>query len=575
MKGEIKQMDEFKVLLQAVLDSSGIGKSDIAEVQKVLEKYHVNLTADLNKAELLKTIKHVIPELEAELKKITGVDIKINEADLLKAFNQVEKSAQKAVKEEEKLVDTMEKVRAKSEQARQAEEKRQQLAQNNASNKALEEEYRSKEKLVNQMADFREKSEQAINTEGKRQQSAQNNAINKALNDEYNLRQKIAEQSNKIQLSIDDGAYSVQIEKLKSQFQQYGLSVDEAENKVKDLRSTLSTMETSTGEKLVSEFKVLETQIKTTKVQLDQTKLSYDKFAQPASQEKISSTLTKVQNLLSSNTRVTKEVRAEWERYVSVLASGANVSEKEINDIKLRLQETETQMRSMGKLGLSFGDSVKKGIGSLTTWLSATAIVGSVTTTLKKMGSAVYEVDTAMTNLYKVTDETGSKYNQFLDEANDKAQKLGRSVSSLVTQSAEWAKLGFSIDDSANLAEISSIYANVGEVDDATAVSDIVTAMKAFNIEATDSISIIDKLNALGNQYAVSSADLGTGLSNSASSLALAGNSIDQTLAMITAMSEVTQDASESGNAIKILSMRLRGRIHQLPPYEEIYMLCA
>ena len=39
-------MNDFKVLLQAVLDSSGIGKSDIAEVQKVLNKYHLNLAAD-------------------------------------------------------------------------------------------------------------------------------------------------------------------------------------------------------------------------------------------------------------------------------------------------------------------------------------------------------------------------------------------------------------------------------------------------------------------------------------------------------------------------------------------------
>ena len=59
-------------------------------------------------------------------------------------------------------------------------------------------------------------------------------------------------------------------------------------------------------------------------------------------------------------------------------------------------------------------------------------------------------------------------------------------------------KLGYSFDQATELSRVSSIYANVGEVDDATAVSDIVTAMKAFNIEASDSITIIDQLNALG-----------------------------------------------------------------------------
>ena len=83
--------------------------------------------------------------------------------------------------------------------------------------------------------------------------------------------------------------------------------------------------------------------------------------------------------------------------------------------------------------------------------------------------------------------------------------------------------------------------------------------MKAFNIEANDSITIVDKLNNLGNKYATSSADLGEGLTKSASALKLAGNDINQSLAMITGGTEITQDASEMGNAIKVMSMRIRG----------------
>ena len=114
------------------------------------------------------------------------------------------------------------------------------------------------------------------------------------------------------------------------------------------------------------------------------------------------------------------------------------------------------------------------------------------------MVQAVYDVDTAMTNLYKVTDETSAKYNEFLDSAGNKAKELGRDMSSYIEQTANWAKLGYSLDQASELSKVSSIYANVGEVDDATAVSDIVTAMKAFNIEAENSITIIDQLNALG-----------------------------------------------------------------------------
>lgn len=86
-------MNDFKVLLEAVLDANSIKQSDIAKIQKVIEKYHLNLTADLDKASAIAEIKKIVPQLEAELRKMTGVDIKINDDALVKAFNQIEKQA--------------------------------------------------------------------------------------------------------------------------------------------------------------------------------------------------------------------------------------------------------------------------------------------------------------------------------------------------------------------------------------------------------------------------------------------------------------------------------------------------
>lgn len=88
--------DDFKVLLEAILDTDSIGKSDIAKVQKVLDKYHLNLSADLDKAELLKTVKQIVPELERELSKIAGVEIKISDTALLKTINQITRDAERA-----------------------------------------------------------------------------------------------------------------------------------------------------------------------------------------------------------------------------------------------------------------------------------------------------------------------------------------------------------------------------------------------------------------------------------------------------------------------------------------------
>ena len=96
-------MNDFKILLQAVLDSNSIGQSDINKIQKVIDKYHLNLTADLDKATILSEIKKIVPQLEAELKKMTGVDIQINDQALLKAFNQIEKQAESTAQKLNKI----------------------------------------------------------------------------------------------------------------------------------------------------------------------------------------------------------------------------------------------------------------------------------------------------------------------------------------------------------------------------------------------------------------------------------------------------------------------------------------
>lgn len=382
-------------------------------------------------------------------------------------------------------------------------------------------------------------------------------------------------QIDKIQLSMDNGygasEYQNRINAVTASLEKYGVETQEAKNITASLQSTFDSMKGMSGQELVNQADKLEQEFKAVKVSVDQAKLSYDKLMQPASKEKISSTLLKVQKLLDNNTKVTENVKNEWQGYVNRLSSGSDIAVKEINDINIRLKQTESSMRSIGKLGLSWTDKLKQAWEKFGGWGFATGTMMTLYDQIRKIPKEVYEIDTAMNNLYKVTDETSSKYNQFLDSSSKSAHELGRSISSLIEQTANWAKLGFSLDEAEQLAKISSIYANVGEVSNDTAVSDLVTAMKAFNIEASDSITIVDSLNKLGNEFATDAASLGEGLSKSASALHLAGNDINETLAMLTGGTEITQNASEMGNALKVLSMRVRGMKGELEELGEEY----
>ncbi|MDY4819992.1 MAG: phage tail tape measure protein [Bacilli bacterium] len=392
------------------------------------------------------------------------------------------------------------------------------------------------------------------------------NDVFKILNQIEKQAETTAQKLNKIQLSFDTGSYQSKVDSLVARTNQWvdangnaRISTESLQTALNNLGTAYTNLNSSGGntvanqQALIEAEKALDTEVK--KVQSSITSMN----STMAKSSAIDALRQKYQEFYDKNTASHQKWGKSLLSAINELAPGAEVSKQRVQELNQQLINTSNAARQAGKLGLSFFDGIAEQAKKFTQWVSVTSVVMEGVQTLRKMKDAVYDVDTAMTNLYKVTDETDAKYNKFLNNACDNAQKLGRSVSSLVEQTANWAKLGYNIDQAEQLAQISSIYANVGEVDDATAVSDMVTAMKAFNIEASNAITIVDMLNTLGNKYATSAADLGSGLSRSASAMATAGTDIEKTLAMLTGGSEITQSAEEFGNMLKIGSMRVRG----------------
>jgi hypothetical protein len=53
----------------------------------------------------------------------------------------------------------------------------------------------------------------------------------------------------------------------------------------------------------------------------------------------------------------------------------------------------------------------------------------------------VREIDSALTELKKVTDETEETYDRFLDTAAKTADKVGSTIKEIVSSTADWARL--------------------------------------------------------------------------------------------------------------------------------------
>lgn len=237
----------------------------------------------------------------------------------------------------------------------------------------------------------------------------------------------------------------------------------------------------------------------------------------------------------------------------------SNQMSKDWSELKKYIQDAglETDKLSV-KLKKLFEVNIKSQL--------ANQVINAFQQGLRQVYQNVVDIDSAMTELKKVTDETSGAYSKFLSEAGDRAKTVGSTVSDIVNATADYARLGYSLDDAKTLADVSAVYYNVGDDLDSftTATDNIVGTMKAFNLEADDAIGLVDKLNAVSNNFAVSSGDLGNILQRSASAMEAAGNTLDQTIALGTAMNSVLQSADTTGTTLKVLALRLRGASTEL-----------
>lgn len=269
---------------------------------------------------------------------------------------------------------------------------------------------------------------------------------------------------------------------------------------------------------------------------------------------------------MSKNTFNGGTYQVETDNMIVSLKKLLNASDLTASDLKANVDKINRSFRTMsseaqaaGVNGLSFFDKIKEDALKFTSWMSLTTVISGISREAVKFYNNVVDIDTAMTDLRKVTDNTNQQYAEFFDNIGQKAKDLKIDLSDLISQTAEWGKRGYSLDEAETLATNSGIYSVVGEVDNATAVQDLTTVMKSYNMTVDESINIVDKFNAISNKYAVSASDIGDMLSRSVSSLSVAGNTLDQAIAMGTAITEITGDAAEAGNSLKVLSMRLRG----------------
>lgn len=269
--------------------------------------------------------------------------------------------------------------------------------------------------------------------------------------------------------------------------------------------------------------------------------------------------LDKIHKLLNENSKMSSEAKAKIKAYYAEIESGnPSMSLDKIHGEILKIYNAEVEA---GRAGRTLWDTLKNsGFHQIAAQMAGMFGVYDVINVVKEGINTVRELDTAMTEVRKVSDATEAQYTSFRDTVSSTAKEIASTNKELLNSSADFLRLGYSLEQAEDLAKNATLFVNVGDgVDITEATEDMITAMKAFDIQAEDSIKIVDDYNQIGNKFALSATDIGEAMKRSASALETGNNSFEESIALITAMNEIVQNSENTGNTLKVFSLRLRG----------------
>ena len=245
---------------------------------------------------------------------------------------------------------------------------------------------------------------------------------------------------------------------------------------------------------------------------------------------------------------------------LSKTGDSAKKAAKGVNELNQSLEKTTKHMKNQAFATDNWAYNWSKAMQSFLTYNTVTQFFNTIMNGIRDMIEEVKDLDASLTELQKVTDLEGESLSKFVDEAYRAGETVAKTGTEMVEAATAFAKAGYK-DNALELGTVAAMYTNIADeaIDAADAADMIIAQMKAFNIEAEDSIHIIDAINEVSNNFAVSSADISRNLGKASAVVANAGNSMEQYIGLMTAATEVTRNASKAANGLKTLTLRLQG----------------
>ena len=285
-----------------------------------------------------------------------------------------------------------------------------------------------------------------------------------------------------IKTDIGNGKMGSQIADIETKFRSLGVESQEVNSNIQLLKTLMSQMDaTDDIESVVADYKQFQQiLIQTT----NQVKTLKREQATNTANIKLSNAKASLSSdidlWLKNNSAAAKKFGAELS---NIQAQIQSADATQLGNLKAQFQDVKKQAQLAGVAGKTMGDQFKQSIKTVGNYLSAAMLISRAVMTMRNMYNEVLKVDTAMTGLKRVTNLSSEEYVKMYDNMTESAKKYGSTLEDIINSTASWVRLGFDAQTAEKLSEVSAMYQHVTDLDENTAVTNLVTAYKGYQDE--------------------------------------------------------------------------------------------
>ena len=383
-----------------------------------------------------------------------------------------------------------------------------------------------------------------------------------------------AKKAQEIQKRVSQGFLDVEVSGLKKNIGKYsGIDSDylrEAEASLKKLSSLQKELKTGISDDglertlsdkdIVSKYNsyldVLEKAQNQTKVLNNEI----GKISKPFNQLDAEAASNKTLTWLKNNTKAANEFGETLTQIAAKQKAATNADELAQYNKEFRNVVSEANLK--GLTGRSSLTEFKRAFGQIAEFATAYGLIQNVVYEVpRQMAQAVKDINAAQIELTKVADASPGQLSQYWEEAAVSAEHYGASISDVINSTADWSRLGYGLEEAKELSNATTLIQRVGDnMTQQTSSEGLVSTLQGFRLEADEVMRVVDEINEVANTQPIDTAGIFAGLQRSASSMSAANNTLEETIALITAGNSVMQDPERVGNGLKTISMRIRGK---------------